>query len=154
MPCLDKRQAGSLAGCGLHEVQKMTSKAIPDVCSGGSKRRESCWVQALRSRGARLSLRGCHSYVEPWRMGRSQDAEGQGRAIQGRGKTVQGLQVRSGLRGAHRGMRTLICGMWNLIPCPGIEPGHGAWSLSHWTTREVPLLPLLKASHCNCKNYF
>ena len=38
-------------------------------------------------------------------MGRSQDAEGQGRAIQGRGKTVQGLQVRSGLRGAHRGKR-------------------------------------------------
>lgn len=71
----------------------MTSKVIPDVCSGGSKRRESCWVQALRSQGARLSLRGCRSCAEPWRMGRSQDAEGQGRAVQGRavqgrGKTV------------------------------------------------------------------
>lgn len=116
MPCLDKRQAGSLAGCGLHGGQKMTSKAIPDVCSGGSKQRESCWVQALRSRGARLSLRGCHSYAEPWRMGRSQDAEGQGRAIQGRGKTVQGLQVRSGLRGAHRGKRPGRAYQGNQVP--------------------------------------
>ena len=31
--------------------------------------------------------------------------------------------------------------MWDLISWPGIEPGFsalGAWSLSHWTTREVP----------------
>ena len=38
------------------------------------------------------------------------------------------------------GMRTLSCGMWDLVPWPGIEPRHpalGAWSLSHWTTREV-----------------
>ena len=31
--------------------------------------------------------------------------------------------------------------MWDLVPWPGIEPGPpalGAWSLSHWTTREVP----------------
>ena len=33
------------------------------------------------------------------------------------------------------------CGMWDLVPWPGIEPGSpalGAQSLSHWTTREVP----------------
>ena len=33
------------------------------------------------------------------------------------------------------------CGMWDLVPSPGIEPGPpalGAGSLSHWTTREVP----------------
>ena len=33
----------------------------------------------------------------------------------------------------------LSCGMWNLVPQPGIEPGPsalGAQSLSHWTTRE------------------
>ena len=33
------------------------------------------------------------------------------------------------------------CGMGNLVPWPGVEPGPpalGAWSLSHWTTREVP----------------
>ena len=33
------------------------------------------------------------------------------------------------------------CGMWGLIPWPGIEPRCpvlGAWSVSHWTTREVP----------------
>ena len=38
------------------------------------------------------------------------------------------------------GMQTLRCNMLNLIPWPGIEPGLlalGAWSLSHWTTREV-----------------
>ena len=32
--------------------------------------------------------------------------------------------------------------MWDLVPQPGMEPGPpdlGAWSLSHWTTREVPL---------------
>ena len=33
------------------------------------------------------------------------------------------------------------CGMRDLIPWPGMEPGPpalGAWSLNHWTTREVP----------------
>ena len=32
------------------------------------------------------------------------------------------------------------CSIWNLVPCPGVEPrppALGAWSLSHWTTREV-----------------
>ena len=31
--------------------------------------------------------------------------------------------------------------MWDLVPRPGIEPGPpalGVWSLTHWTTREVP----------------
>ena len=35
----------------------------------------------------------------------------------------------------------LSCGMWDLVPWPGIEPrppALGVWSLSHWTTREVP----------------
>ena len=35
----------------------------------------------------------------------------------------------------------LSCGMWDLAPWPGIEPGPpavGAQRLSHWTTREVP----------------
>ena len=39
------------------------------------------------------------------------------------------------------GKRTLSCGMWDLVPWPGIEPrppALGARSLSHWTTREVP----------------
>ena len=34
----------------------------------------------------------------------------------------------------------LSCSMWDLVPWPGIEPVPpplGAWSLSHWTTREV-----------------
>ena len=37
----------------------------------------------------------------------------------------------------------LSCCMWDLAPCPGIEPrppALGGQSLSHWTTREVPLL--------------
>ena len=39
------------------------------------------------------------------------------------------------------GMWTLSWDMWHLVPWPEIEPGHptlGAWSLSHWTTRQVP----------------
>ena len=39
------------------------------------------------------------------------------------------------------GMRILFCGMWDLDPWPAMEPrppALGAWSLSHWTTREVP----------------
>ena len=39
------------------------------------------------------------------------------------------------------GMQTLSCGMWDLVPWPGIEPrppALGVQSLSYWTTREVP----------------
>ena len=38
-------------------------------------------------------------------------------------------------------MQTLGCSTWDLVPWPGIKPGLptlGAWSLSHWTTGEVP----------------
>ena len=50
----------------------------------------------------------------------------------------------------HEGYLVVVCeffvvGMWDLVPCPGIEPGHlalGAGSLSHWITREVPLTAL------------
>ena len=31
--------------------------------------------------------------------------------------------------------------IWDVVPQPGIEPGPaalGVWSVSHWTTREVP----------------
>lgn len=41
-------------------------------------------------------------------------------------------------------MQTLSWGTWDLIPRPGLEPGPpalGAWSLIHWTTREVPRIP-------------
>ena len=41
----------------------------------------------------------------------------------------------------HLTASSLSCGMWDLLPCPGIEPwppALGAWNLSHWTTREVP----------------
>ena len=38
-------------------------------------------------------------------------------------------------------MWTLSCNMWDLVPWPGIKlPALGVRSLSHWTTREVPLL--------------
>ena len=40
------------------------------------------------------------------------------------------------------GMRTFSCGMWDLVSQPGIQPrppALGAWSLTHWTTREVPV---------------
>ena len=45
------------------------------------------------------------------------------------------------------GMQTLCCGLWDLVPQPGIECGpsaFGVWSLSHWTTREVPLTSFWK----------
>ena len=35
----------------------------------------------------------------------------------------------------------LSCSMWDLVPWPGNEPGSlalGAWSLNHWTIKEVP----------------
>ena len=40
------------------------------------------------------------------------------------------------------GMKTLSCGMRDLVPWPGIKPwapALGMWSLSHWTMREVPI---------------
>ena len=39
-------------------------------------------------------------------------------------------------------MGSLNCGMWDLVPWPGIKPGPpalGSQSLSHWTTREVQI---------------
>ena len=63
-------------------------------------------------------------------------------------------------------MRTLNCGIWDLVPCPSIEPGLPALEVqnfSHWTTREVPshsilinlLLPVLlgKLFHLSVKNF-
>ena len=40
-------------------------------------------------------------------------------------------------------MGTLGYSLWDLISRPEIEPGPpalGVWSLSHWTTKEVPTL--------------
>ena len=46
------------------------------------------------------------------------------------------------------GIQLLGCSMWSPVPWPGIElqpPALRAWSLSHWTTREVPYACVLKA---------
>ena len=43
-----------------------------------------------------------------------------------------------------RDMQSLSCCLWDLVPSAGMElgpPALGAQSLSHWTTREVPLPP-------------
>ena len=43
-------------------------------------------------------------------------------------------------------MSSLSCSMWGLVPHPGIKPGPpalGAWSPSHWTTREVPVFTFM-----------
>ena len=40
-------------------------------------------------------------------------------------------------------MENFSCGMRDIVPCPGIQPeplALGAWSGSHWTSREVPHL--------------
>ena len=52
------------------------------------------------------------------------------------------------------GMQTLTCSMWDLIPWPGIKPMSPciwSWSLSHWTTREVPIFQSLN-KYFFCKN--
>ena len=39
------------------------------------------------------------------------------------------------------------CSMWGLVPCSGIEhrpTALEAWSLSHWTTKEVPFIRVFK----------
>ena len=45
-------------------------------------------------------------------------------------------------RSSLRHVRSLVAAcMWDLVPGPEIEPGPpalAAWSLTHWTTREVP----------------
>ena len=46
-----------------------------------------------------------------------------------------------------RGMQTLSCSLWDLVPWPGIKPRPPAlesWSLSLLTTREVPWCPQKK----------
>ena len=46
----------------------------------------------------------------------------------------------------------LICGMWDLVPWPGMEPRSpvlGAWSLSHWTIREVLLYDFFTHFECD-----
>ena len=63
---------------------------------------------------------------------------------------LQVLVVAHGIIDLPCGMWTLCCGLWihscdtwDLVPWPGIEPGPpalGVWSLSHWTTREIPSL--------------
>ena len=43
--------------------------------------------------------------------------------------------------GLSGGTQGLCFGIQNLVPWPEMEPGPhalGAWSLNHWTTREVP----------------
>ena len=40
-------------------------------------------------------------------------------------------------------MQTFIFGLWDLVSRAGIEPrppALEAWTLSHWTTREVPIV--------------
>ena len=42
--------------------------------------------------------------------------------------------------------KLLVGGMWDLVTWLRIEPGLsalGAWSLSHWTSREVPIWSIL-----------
>ena len=46
----------------------------------------------------------------------------------------------------NHGIRTLGCGMWDLIPLPGMglgPPALGARSLSHWTTRDAPMMAFI-----------
>ena len=58
------------------------------------------------------------------------------------------------------GMQTLSCGIWNQVSLPGIEArpsAMGVQSLSHWTTREVPIMAYTYYGHYGhgymCENY-
>ena len=51
--------------------------------------------------------------------------------------------------------RLLACGTRNLVPWPGIKPSAPAlwvWSLSHWTTREVPGFFVCSAMLCSMQD--
>ena len=51
--------------------------------------------------------------------------------------------------------RLLVCGTRNLVPRPGIKPSAPAlrvWSLSHWTTREVPGFFVCSAMLCSVQD--
>ena len=61
-----------------------------------------------------------------------------------------------GLQSSFFGMQALSCGMWDLVPWPESQPrppALGAWSLSHWTTREVCIRFCFKCFICNPHNY-
>ena len=48
-------------------------------------------------------------------------------------------------------MKTLSCGMWNLVHQPGIKPGPpglGALSLSRWTIKEVTQFRFIICNKC------
>ena len=50
-------------------------------------------------------------------------------------------------------VKTLSCGMWDLVSWSGIEPRLHAlatWSLSHWNTREVPSILSWVCCCCGC----
>ena len=66
---------------------------------------------------------------------------------------LQGLVTALRIFSHSHSIQTLRCGMWYLVPWPGIEPQStvlAAQSLSHWTTKEAPYF--LTISHeygCN-----
>ena len=60
------------------------------------------------------------------------------------------LCLSCGTGGLHCLTYDLCCSMRDLVPWPGIEPGPpalGAQSLTHWTTREVPIHTFVKKIH-------
>ena len=55
-----------------------------------------------------------------------------------------------GIRTLSYNMWALSCGVWNLVPWPGIKPsppGLGAWGVTHWNTRKVCFSDVESASH-------
>ena len=54
--------------------------------------------------------------------------------------------------GSGCGIRTLGCSMWDLVPRPEItprSPAWGAWSLSHWISRQFLSILFLKCKICS-----
>ena len=48
------------------------------------------------------------------------------------------------------------CSLWDIVLQPGMEPrphGLGAWSLNHWTTREVPCPVFAPGEEVGCNHH-
>ena len=53
-------------------------------------------------------------------------------------------------------VQVLSCGMWGLVPPPGIKPqppALRAQSLSHWTTREIPWYFIFESPHVTASTW-
>ena len=91
------------------------------------------WVQSLGQEDPMEEGMATHPSILPWEIPRTEEPAG----LYSIGLQRVGHD-RSNL--AHTHMPGLSCGMWDLLPWPGVEPRALAlemWSLIQWNTREA-----------------